>query len=246
MKTRRSGFTLIELLVVLGIIGLLISLLMPALGKARNEARAVACASNLRQVGIGLASYIADHKDHFPYVDSALFENVGGLPVRNWDADPRDTVAHPHGWVAVMRYWVPQIDKLHCPDPVLGYPQADFAVTYRIASADNVTGVPIMPVDTPTTYGGRTTNYWYPFTYFNGRRSEALTVDRNPAHATIEGFPIVRGAGDHYLVRDFSNLKGGQTLLPHKSGINQLYVDLAVRLYRHDDAFPYVDDRPSD
>ncbi|MEM8784085.1 MAG: prepilin-type N-terminal cleavage/methylation domain-containing protein [Planctomycetota bacterium] len=58
---RRDGFTLIELLVVISIIALLIGLLLPALGAARAAARAGVCQSNMRQIGVGMASYLADN-----------------------------------------------------------------------------------------------------------------------------------------------------------------------------------------
>ncbi|MEX0744843.1 MAG: DUF1559 domain-containing protein [Phycisphaeraceae bacterium] len=61
------GFTLIELLVVISIIALLIALLLPALGKARETVRMVSCSTQLRQQGIAMAVYVNDYRDHMPF-----------------------------------------------------------------------------------------------------------------------------------------------------------------------------------
>lgn len=61
-----KAFTLIELLVVIGIIGLLVAILLPTLGKAREQARATACASQLRQLGLGLMIYAQNNKSWTP------------------------------------------------------------------------------------------------------------------------------------------------------------------------------------
>lgn len=62
----RRGFTLVELLVTLGVVGLLIALLTPALGQAREAAQRLSCASNTQGLGSALALYAKDHRDTLP------------------------------------------------------------------------------------------------------------------------------------------------------------------------------------
>lgn len=66
MKHNR-GFTLVELLVVIGVIAVLISILLPTIGRARSSADRMMCQSNLRQTGIAMMAYISENKGSFPY-----------------------------------------------------------------------------------------------------------------------------------------------------------------------------------
>jgi len=89
VNKRRNGFTLVELLVVVGIIAALIAMLLPALARAREAAKATQCLSNLRQIGEALVMYTNENKGYLPvqyndvtpFADPAVYDTPNYL---NW------------------------------------------------------------------------------------------------------------------------------------------------------------------
>ena len=96
-KTKK-GFTLIELLVVISIIALLLSVMMPALTKAKEQAESVVCRSNLKQWGLCFAMYVVDNEEKF----TLSFD-----PARGW-------ISY-FDWIGMMEPYFQDEDLFTCP-----------------------------------------------------------------------------------------------------------------------------------
>ena len=115
-----AGFTLVELLVVIAITALLIAFLLPALERAKRQARLVVCSSNLRQIGVGLMTYATEWGSYPP---PATF--VPDIVYMGLQVDDRDPLLEIVGNQAGM-YFCPLWSGLRPDDNFLGGIPAEF------------------------------------------------------------------------------------------------------------------------
>src|SRR5262245_45527629 len=86
LVARRScGFTLIELLVVIAVIGILASILIPSLKRAKASAMSAACKNNLRQIGVALRLYVDDFSK-YPIYGLDYYTNDNKYVILSWDS----------------------------------------------------------------------------------------------------------------------------------------------------------------
>src|SRR5689334_14763299 len=99
--SRAHAFTLVELLVVIGIIALLISILLPALNKARESARQIKCMSNMRQLSLAVVSFAGENKGWMPgRAGSAVTYQQGTGNFKQVPSNTDPNIKAPADWIA--------------------------------------------------------------------------------------------------------------------------------------------------
>jgi prepilin-type N-terminal cleavage/methylation domain-containing protein len=232
----KRAFTLIELLVVVAIISVLIAILMPSLNAARNQARATVCASNMRQIGVGIYNYWTDCNGRVPYVESPMTNGLGCPPRSSsnipgfgrscWtdpDLDPFDRELWPLSLPNVLMpiHMGEERKVFACPSALTGWPRqgGSLRYTYREAAANQPNG----RRDPSNRY-----NIEH-FGFLDGRelRSFRLNLTGDPINdAMQESFQ--RGV----YIRDLIVRENGRVIGPHKGGIMVIDRDFQVR-YRN-------------
>jgi prepilin-type N-terminal cleavage/methylation domain-containing protein/prepilin-type processing-associated H-X9-DG protein len=150
VKRRQGAFTLIELLVVMAIISILASMLLPALGKAKEKGVTIYCVNNLHQVGLALLMYGNDSDDRLPvsYAE-ILVPGQGGFNTPGSNA-----------WTAALQPYYENTNVLRCPALSSRYNQSKYSYFMgSVAFAVSAGGTQVKPasvilrsINTPSFY----------------------------------------------------------------------------------------------
>ena len=175
---KQAAFTLVELLVVIGIIAILISILLPALSRARESAKTVQCASNMRQIGIAMRMYVN--------------ENRGAIPPGNDFAGPVDYESaaggssfSPHvDWSFFDLLWINNYVKQNPREQTPPPAGSNLRVGTYGVYCPSITSIFRCPSENRTYAGGFPWNFQY---YYGMNCEAAPTVDSAGNEATSRG-----------------------------------------------------------
>jgi prepilin-type N-terminal cleavage/methylation domain-containing protein len=114
------GFNIIELLVVISVIGLLMGILLPALGRARAVAQQTVCQSRLRQWGIAFGTYAAENDGFYPHIDG-LDRDASRADTFGW-IDMLPPLMGEKPWCEHKLWHKPKIDTIfQCPSAIFSF-----------------------------------------------------------------------------------------------------------------------------
>jgi prepilin-type N-terminal cleavage/methylation domain-containing protein/prepilin-type processing-associated H-X9-DG protein len=225
---KRRAFTLVELLVVIGIIAVLVSVLLPTLGRARRSAEVTACLSNIRQLATALQGYINESRGAMP---EAMYNNQGIMsPAQNGAAAwgplnatqaprfPGSTVVPAIG-EALTPYLGPGTKVWQCPT---GGRDANTGDAY-LEQGDN----PMAGFSTGS--GSVLADRWLPnYYYMNNKVYHYFSLPTVAATRVKPSFPAT-----DWTVRNVAGMKAGKLRTISGQGASQIVVFVEYKSYFH-------------
>jgi prepilin-type N-terminal cleavage/methylation domain-containing protein/prepilin-type processing-associated H-X9-DG protein len=187
------AFTLIELLVVISIIGILSSLLLPALARSKESAKRIQCASNLRQINMALRMYVDANNDRLPQVSSGAW--AWDVPVKVADGMAQNGAVQPI-----------------CYCPSCGFGDDDFRALWNFSTSYRVFGYAMTFPGTATVYSTNQ-NVSFLSQSVTDTNTGAIVSIGSISDRVVMADAVISMKGDadeeHRWLNTYINIKGG-------------------------------------
>jgi len=208
ISKRTKGFTLIELLVVIAIIAILASIIMPALGKAREAARRAVCIANLHNIGLMVLMYANDNEQELPWYFGDLMAGYHPGGGSFWQDSPGSAPAYTE-WIAVVSGYGQHTTRKRlfvCPSAENPTPEH---WGFPAFAGGGLVTIPIVGYPTITCYELLTQHPMATHQY-----GEVISSTNMPGDTIIGGDLVYLGANVHYPPAQNQFFNGYQLNIP--------------------------------